>query len=230
MNKQKGLLIEEIENLIKLGNELIEYGKSNTGYTADEQIKKFTNWTTRTGQFISKLYPSEDNQYILTFNLFRANMPMNSLHSGNYILLLEIIGILEAIKYELETGLIDNLRKLLQADIFSDFLEMGEYLLKEHYKDAVAVIIGAVLEDSLRKLAEANGISIINNEGKPLTIEPLNNELARKEIYNQLVKRQISSWAVLRNNAAHGHYDQYDEEQVKAMLLFVQKFSNDYLI
>jgi uncharacterized protein (DUF2164 family) len=149
---------------------------------------------------------------------------LNSFHN-----LYEILGILKAIKYELQNGLLDNITSLLQAEIFADFLEMGEHLLKEGYKDAAAVIIGSVLEDSLRKLAVKNGISILNAKGKFLTMEPLNGELAKINVYNQLVRKQITSWADLRNNAAHGHYNEYAKKQVEDMLQFVYTFTNDYL-
>lgn len=228
MNKQKRILISEVDKLLELGRELIEYGKRNGGHTEPEKVREFTFWTTRTGELISKIYP-KDNQYHKTYNKFRNNLGMNNLHSASYQLLFEILGILEAIKYELENGLIDDIQKLLQADIFADFLEMGEHLLKEGYKDPAAVIIGSVLEDTLRKLAAVNDIATTNEKGKLLTIEPINVELAKKEVYNQLVKKQITSWADLRNNAAHGHYDQYDPKQVEQMLQFVQTFASDYL-
>jgi len=106
---------------------------------------------------------------------------------------------------------------------------MGEHLLKEGYKDAAAVIVGSVLEDTLRKLCDSNGITTTNSKGNPLTIDPLNSELAKAVVYNKLVQKQITSWADLRNNAAHGHFDKYDDKQVKMMLLFVQSFCTDYL-
>ena len=154
---------------------------------------------------------------------------MTNLHSNSYGMLLEVIGALESIKYELENGLLSDIQKLLQADIFSDFLEMGEYLLIEGYKDAAAVIIGTVLEDTLRKLSESNGINTVNPKGKPITIDPLNSELSKTGVYNKLVQKQITSWADLRNNAAHGHFDKYDNKQVEMMLLFVQSFCADHL-
>ena len=106
---------------------------------------------------------------------------------------------------------------------------MGEYLLNGGYKDAAAVIVGSVLEDGLRKLAEKNTISISNDQGKALTIEPLNNELAKKEVYSKLIQKQITSWAHIRNKAAHGEYGEYNKDQVQMMLLFVQSFTSDYL-
>jgi hypothetical protein len=140
-----------------------------------------------------------------------------------------VMGVVQALKDDLEAGYLDTLTKLAQADIFSDFLEMGEYLLTEGYKDAAAVIIGGVLEDTLRKIAEKNGISIKNEKGKSLTIEPLNTELAKNTVYDKLTQKQITSWADLRNNAAHGHYDKFDKKQVEMMLLFVQSFCSNNL-
>ena len=106
---------------------------------------------------------------------------------------------------------------------------MAEHLLMEDYKDAAAVLLGAVLENSLRKLAETNELEIVNAKGKPLTIDPLNVVLAKNGVYNALVQKQITSWANLRNDAAHAHFSKYDHDQVKQMLLFLQKFCADFL-
>jgi hypothetical protein len=106
---------------------------------------------------------------------------------------------------------------------------MGEYLLKEGYKDAAAVIIGAVLEDSLRKLCDKNGIPTNRSNGSPLTIDPLNAALAKADVYSKLVQKQITTWAHVRNKAAHGEYQEYDKDQTKMMLLFVQNFAEQYL-
>ena len=228
MNKLTNNLVAEVEKLLDLGRELIKYGKSTSGETDPEKVREFTFWTIQTGELLSKLYP-KDNQYHKTFNTFRGSLKMQWLNSSSYKLLYEILGVLEAVKYDLENGLLDDIQKLLQADIFADFLEMGEHLLNEGYKDPAAVIFGSVLEDTLRKLAIDNNIATTNEKGKLLTMEPMNIELARKEVYNQLIKKQITSWADLRNNAAHGHYDQYDAKQVNLMQQFVQTFTADYI-
>ena len=139
-----------------------------------------------------------------------------------------MVGIILAVQHDFRNELINNIRQVLQADIFGDFLEMGEYLLNEGYKNAAAVIIGSVLEDSLRKLATSNGIDTIKPNGQPLTIGPLNIELGKGVIYDRLTQKQITSWGDLRNKAAHGHYSEYQKEQVQMMLLFVQQFCGEY--
>ena len=70
---------------------------------------------------------------------------------------------------------------------------------------------------------------MINGKGKPLTIDPLNSELVKADVYNKLVQKQITSWADLRNNAAHGHFEKYNQTQVEMMLLFVQSFCAEHI-
>lgn len=106
---------------------------------------------------------------------------------------------------------------------------MAEHLLTEGFKDAAAVLIGGVLEDALRKLSQSNGLALTNAQGKPLTIDPMNVNLAKAGVYQPLTQKQITSWADLRNNAAHGHYNKYVVSEVKEMLLFVQRFAADFL-
>jgi hypothetical protein len=107
---------------------------------------------------------------------------------------------------------------------------MGEHLLNEGYKDAAAVIIGTVLEDSVRKLCQSKGISTTKQNGTQLTIDPMNAELAKAQVYSKLEQKQITTWAHIRNKAAHGEYSKYDKKQVEMMLMFVQAFSRKYLI
>ena len=106
---------------------------------------------------------------------------------------------------------------------------MADYLLKDGYKDAAAVITGGVLEDSLRKLANANSISILKSNGKQKTIDPLNQDLYSNGVYDKLINKQITTWADVRNNAAHGLYDKYDADDVRHMIEFVQKFCSNFL-
>jgi hypothetical protein len=79
------------------------------------------------------------------------------------------------------------------------------------------------------KLSQSTNLSVNSDQGKPLTIEPLNVTLAKAGIYSPLTKKQITSWADLRNNAAHGNYSKYTDNDVREMLRFVQRFSSDFL-
>jgi hypothetical protein len=222
------LASQEINDLIAQADGFISIAKEASNPLAPEDIGKVTTRLSRTGQLIDKLYGSR-SQHFDTYKKLIAKNDFRNTWRGHYTHVCEIQGLLRAIEHELKTGLVADFKNLLRASIFADFLEMAEYLLSKKYKDSAAVMIGAVLEDSLRKLADTHSIPVQNPKGRPLTIDPLNTALAKANVYSPLIQKQITSWAHVRNAAAHGEYGEYDIDQVNQMLLFVQKFCSDYL-
>ena len=136
-------------------------------------------------------------------------------------------GILDSLRDDWDAGLLLTRELLITADAFEGFLEQADYLLSEHYKDAAAVLVGGVLEATIRKICDVHGVPY----GPKDTIEPLNVALARQTppLYNKLVQKQITAWADLRNNAAHAHYDRYEEGNVADMLKWVREFAARHL-
>ncbi|SFJ15191.1 hypothetical protein SAMN05216206_3546 [Pseudomonas guineae] len=135
--------------------------------------------------------------------------------------------ILQSIQTEIEGGWIFTVKRLVAAEIFSDFLEMAEHLLEQSYKDPAAVMIGSVLEENLRYLCTINDIDVeIEKDEKliPKKADRLNSDLAKAEIYTKLDQKSVTAWLDLRNNAAHGKYDEYSKEQVGLMLQGVTEF------
>jgi hypothetical protein len=136
-------------------------------------------------------------------------------------------GILKAAKQEIDGGWMFTVKELISAEIFSDFLEMSEYLLEEGYKDPAAVISGGVLEGHLRQLCNKNNIATETiKDGKPISkkADLLNSELSTANVYNKLDLKSITSWLDLRNKAAHGKYAEYSKEQVEIMYQGVTNF------
>jgi hypothetical protein len=135
--------------------------------------------------------------------------------------------ILQVIRQEIAGGWFVSMRRIVAAEVFSDFLEMAEHLLDQGYKDPAAVMIGSVLEEHLRQLAARNEITVtFEKDGKqvPKKADTLNAELAKAEVYNKLDQKGVTAWLDLRNNAAHGKYTEYTKEQVQLMLQGVLDF------
>jgi len=132
-------------------------------------------------------------------------------------------GILTGLRSDYSAGFLHRVEELVQADLFSDFLEMAEYLLDEGFKDPAAVLAGGVLEEHLRKLCERAGISTTVG-GRPKKADALNSDLAAASAYGKLDHKSVTAWLDLRNNAAHGKYDEYSKEQVALMLQGVRDF------
>ncbi|MEA2066232.1 MAG: hypothetical protein U9Q18_06845 [Caldisericota bacterium] len=228
MSKMEEIIKNEIDNLVDVGNKIVNKAISIGSEMEGKELAEVTSWVTRLGQLIRKLYGTDSQQFS---NYTQALNTKNFyfIHSNWSAQISQMLGIAISVKHDYEKGLLVNIRALVQADIFADFLEMGEYLLKKGYKDAATVIIGTVLEDSLRKLCDKNGISTNGGNGIPLTIDPLNAALAKADVYSKLVQKQITTWAHVRNKAAHGEYQEYDKNQTEMMLLFVQNFAEQYL-
>ncbi len=102
---------------------------------------------------------------------------------------------------------------------------MAEYLLEQGYKDAAAVIVGSVLEEHLRKLAEKSGIALAQSGGSPKKADGINSELAGATVYSKLDQKSITAWLDLRNKAAHGKYAEYTKEQATLALQGVRDFA-----
>ena len=230
MKKEKldAKIKNEIDELVLLGKRIFQRAQSLDNWMEGDELAAVSSWVTRLGQIIRKLFGAESQQFVSysdalkTENFYRIHRNWNTHISQLY-------GITLSIQHDFAEGLLFNIRTLIQAETLSDFLERGESLLNEKYKDAAAVIIGAVLEDSLQKLCIKNGIEIASRNGKPLTIEPLNSALANANVYNKLVQKQITTCVHIFNKAIYGEYPEYNQGQVEMMLLFVQSFTADYL-
>lgn len=220
----------QFKNLIEEGKELLSVisGLDHSQTLGSSDMVKVNSWVTRSGQLVDNLSSQKSIYRARLHSLFENNdFSFIQGNSGGGVEIL--LGIVEGTYHDYQIGLLNNVRDLLRAEIFGDFLEMGEYLLKKDYKDAAAVIIGSVLEDALRKLAEKNRINIKRDNGDLKTIEPLNQDIYKAEVYDKLILKQITTWGNLRNSAAHGHYDDYDEKEVHMMLEFVEKFCSEFI-
>ena len=137
--------------------------------------------------------------------------------------LIVLPGILKALKSDYEAGYLKSVHEIIHGDIFGDFLEMADYLLTEGYKDPAAVLAGGVLEEQLRKLCQAHCIPVTKGS-LPKKADGLNAELASANVYSKLDQKSITAWLGLRNNAAHGKYNEYSKEQVALMVHGVRDF------
>ncbi len=140
-----------------------------------------------------------------------------------------IMGVVKALKEDLDAGYIQYLIELAHNDIFANFIEMAEHLLEAGYKDAAAVISGSTLESHLRELCKKNGIPIEDSSGtggalRPIKADRLNSELAKASVLTKLDQKNVTAWLDLRNKAAHGNYKEYTKDQVSLLISGIRDF------
>ena len=135
-------------------------------------------------------------------NVFGVGHHLNNFYKATKLLTFDTvklgIGILNSAKDDYENGYLFDTRTLIEAEVFDDFLEQAEELLKKDYFLASAVIAGCVLEDAVRKLCIKNNITL---SAKP-KLDSMNSELAKANVYNLLKQKKITALADLRNKAA----------------------------
>ena len=105
-----------------------------------------------------------------------------------------IIGILKALKGDLEDGYLYSFPELVRGEMFEEFIEMAEHLLQEGYKDAADVIAGSSLESHLRQLSNKHGVALDytapDGSIKHKRAEKLNQELG-KNAYSLLTRSKL---------------------------------------
>ena len=144
------------------------------------------------------------------------------------ILVPKIVGIATALQDDLKAGYLKTSEELIHGEIFGDLLEMGDHLLEQEYKDAAAVVIGSTLEAHLRQLCQKFGVETESTDKKgnlfPKKADRMNSELVASSAYGKLDHKSVTAWLGLRNNAAHGKYDEYTLDQVKLLNQGVRDF------
>lgn len=137
-----------------------------------------------------------------------------------------LTAILDSFIEFLQAGLAGGLspERKAQIDVVSDILQQANTLLEndQYHPAAAAVLIGASLEEFLRGLVESAGIPISNL--KP-SIDSYCKILRTAELISKQDAKDITSWAGIRNHAAHGEWEHVSERaRIQLMLEGVNLF------
>lgn len=163
----------------------------------------------------------EDNE---NYKQVQAKVEKCSLHYEFCVML----ACLKAALADLKGGYFFEAKALLEAEVFSDLLEQADELQKVGYKDAAAVLGGGVLEKYMRSMCVRRGIGLLKPSGKHKMLNDMNDELAKAGAYNAMKKKQVTAWADLRNNAAHGNTTAYTAADVTTFLQGVSDFCANF--
>lgn len=212
-------LVTRIDEIIGLGEQALATRYRMQGMSGD-YVKgaPMAGFRTASLSFIERVYGAGHPH----FQQFEARTKTSYLTDAE-----RGIAILQAIRSEIAGSWLFTVKGLVASELFSDFLDMAEHLLGQGYKDAAAVMIGSVLEEHLRQLCHRHSIELADEKDGtliPRKADRLNVELAKKSVYTSIDQKQVTAWLGLRNDAAHGKYEQYTAEQVKQFLSGVVGF------
>jgi len=213
----KDIYIKQLKNIFDELKERIERKLPFDEFIASKTITRISAAISRIAGGDSEYYKSLE-KVIIKYDTYPNDI-------------LSILGVAEALLKDIEEGYLKTLTQLVHDDIFSDFLEMADYLLDEGFKDASAVIAGSTLEEHLRKLCLKNNIGVTfisSGKDKPKQASKMNQELYSKKTIKKGDMMQITAWLDIRNNAAHGKYNEYSKDKVELMILGIRAFISNY--
>lgn len=207
-------LVRRTDELIEIGEQVLatRYMEGVNYPVAHVKVAPMAGFRTAALSFIDRAY-GPDHPHFKQFTDKTQHSYESDAERG--------LSILHAIRSEIAGGWLFTIKGMVAAELFSDFLDMAEHLLDQGYKDAAAVMIGSVLEEHLRQLCHRHSVDLADEkDGRlvPRKADRLNTELAKKSVYTAIDQKQVIAWLGLRNDAAHGHYEQYRAEQVKQLL------------
>jgi len=211
-------LISRVEQLIDQGEAVLATRHRDQQSYEWINSGKMAGFRSGSLSFIERVYGKDHSHYIefskSTYGSFATNAD-------------EGIAILNSIRDEMSGGWLISVKGLVAAELFADFIEMADHLLARGYKDPAAVMVGSVLEEHIRQLCEKNDIPINafkNDKEVHIKVDRLNADLCKAEVYSKLDQKSVTAWLDLRNNAAHGKYDAYNQGQVLNMASGVTEF------
>ena len=174
---------------------------------------------------LTRIYLGSDNSFFKHFNKIDTNYFMNGEVQREFYSAVE--GLIRYLEHGLQGGI--SLKRQVQIDIVSDFLEQAESLLNltNVHCAAPTVVIGAALEEFLRNWIENDDLKLV---GKKPCIDSYAKILRENEKITKQDSKDITSWAGLRNYAAHGEWEEVsDKNKISIMLqavnLFIRKYS-----
>jgi hypothetical protein len=184
----------------------------------DVDSHEFEAWRAQTIFFLGSVL-NENHFYVNAFesHVRKADNSRSTVMVGQ--------NILSAVREDIEDGFLTDVRTLVSAEVFADFLEMAEHLVDKGCLHPAASLTGAVLENGLRKIAASSSIKMKAKED----LSSLNHKCANAEVYNRLVQKKLAVFIDIRNSADHGKFDEYSEADVRAMVRGVKVFLGDYL-
>jgi hypothetical protein len=210
-------ILTRADQLVAMGAQVLTTRRRGE-YTDAVDSSQMTGFRAAVLSFIDRVY-GRSHPHFAEFNECSNNSYFSNAQNS--------LAVMQTIREEIAGGWLSTVRGLITAEVFADFLEMAEHLLETGYKDPAAVMAGSVLEEHLRQLCAANSINAYedrNGKQIPKKADRLNAELAGATVYTKLDQKQITAWLDLRNNAAHGKYDQYSDAQVANAVAGITNF------
>jgi hypothetical protein len=190
-----------------------------SGYMSGDYVdnNQLINWKTKAKNLLSMACGKDSIRYTEFVEFEKTDS-----YTTNYETLNRLKAVFLAAKEDYEGGYLNSVRNLVKAEVFGSELDQAKELFSAGYRAAAAVVAGVVLETTIRQMCADRSIAY----GK---LDKMNADLAKSGAYNLLVQKKLTALADIRNNAAHGHPEQFKDSDVSEMIVYVEDFVAEQL-
>lgn len=141
-----------------------------------------------------------------------------------FAILEKIHGLLQSVRDEAKNGLLTKLEYQVFATAFDDFLDHASSFHKSGKTKESAILVSAVLEDAIKRIAVKNEISPAR-----VSLEPLIDELAKAGVFTPVKAKRMKSYSGVRNTALHAEWDKLDLKDIGDVIEGVRELLDNYL-
>ncbi len=187
----------------------------------DPDIPRYQSWLSSVANLLHnitspKSYFAKECDQLMSDEGFKHGVPST--------IVLKMYGLLKAANTEWEHGLLRNIKYVIMAATFDDFLDHAAFYHKGNKKTEASVLASTVLEDTVKKIANKNSI-----ETSGLSLEPLINELVKVDVFTLVKGKRVKSYAGVRNHALHAEWDKFDVKDVGELIKGTRELVDEFL-
>lgn len=195
--------------------------KSYEFWVPQKSIPEFRSWLTSSSNLIHFVVPSgthlaKECDNIMADEHLKQGIPSNAL--------VLMLGLLKGIKDEWDHGFLGRIEYIIAGATFDDFLDYADEYHKGNKKNESSVLASAVLEDTVKKIAQKNGLK---TAGK--TLDPLIDELVKANVFTPVKCKRVKAYAGVRNHALHAEWDKFDISDVGQLIEGTRELIENYL-
>lgn len=212
-------LLKRIDELLNQGQTVVSsYG--NNDYWARDVVQAQA-WMASAANTILQVAPPS--------SFFRAEIDRlttdSQLNNGIPVLVLKKVqGVLRSVQTEAQNGLLAKLEYQVFITAFDDFLDHASDFHKSGKTKESSILVSAVLEDTLKRIAVKNGV-----DPTGVTLEPLIDELTKAGVFTPVKAKRMKSYSGVRNSALHAEWDKLDIKDIGHVIEGVRELLDGYL-
>ena len=221
----KEIIEKKFTELLATGQKLTNsfpYGKHGPAYWVEKRrITEYHQWLISVTNLVNLIVQAN------SIFIDECNRLMNDQEIKDGIptrVVQQMYGLLNSALEEWKAGLLRKIEYIVVAETFDDFLDHATQYHKGNKKIVSSVLASAVLEDTIKKIANRNDI-----DPKGLSLELLINELIKKDVFTPVKAKRIKGFASVRNHSLHAEWEKFDIQDVGELIKGTRELIDRFL-